>query len=65
MNEELYYKTIDDAGLKRGFVDKQMGITGQGRILKIQKDNFKSGEMAAYQKVTGCSDAVLKAIFLT
>ena len=64
MNKDLYYQTIDDAGLKRGFVDKQMGITCQGRINKIRKDNFRTGEMAAFQKATGCSDAVLKAIFL-
>jgi hypothetical protein len=65
VNKELYYQTIEDAGLKRGFVDKQMGITAQGRILKIQKDNFKSGEMVAYQRATRCSDGTLKAIFLT
>lgn len=65
MNKELYYQTIEEAGLKRGFVDTQMGISAQGRINKIRNNGFKSGEMVAYQMATKCSDGVLKAIFLT
>lgn len=65
-NTGLLRKKIDDSGYKLTFVARQLGITYQGFLKKINNDTeFKVSEVAMLRTLLNLTDTEFEQIFFT
>ena len=63
-NTSLLKKKIDDSGYKLRFIAKQLGITYQAFLKKINNETeFKASEIAILKDLLKLTDEELKKIF--
>ncbi len=65
-NTALLRKKIDESGYKLCFIAKQIGITYQGFLKKINNESeFKASEIKRLQDLLNLTDEIRDKIFLT
>ena len=63
-NTKLLEQYIEDSGLKKGFIARQLGITAYGFALKVNnKSEFKANEIAILCKLLKIGAKDKEAIF--
>ena len=63
-NTKLLEQYIEDSGLKKGFIAKQLGLTSYGFALKVNnKSEFKANEIVALCKLLKIGARDKDAIF--
>ena len=63
-NTNLLERYIEDSGLKKGFIAKQLGITAYGFAIKVNnKSEFKANEIAILCKLLKIGAKDKEAIF--
>lgn len=64
-NTALLRKKIDESGYKLRFIAKQIGITYQGFLKKINNESeFKASEIKGLQDLLNLTDEIRDKIFL-
>lgn len=65
-NTALLRKKIDESGYKLCFIAKQIGITYQGFLKKINNESeFKASEIKGLQELLNLTDEIRDKIFFT
>lgn len=65
-NTSLLRSKIDDSGYKLAYIAKQLGITYQGFLKKINNETeFKASEMQILRNLLNLTDAEFEQIFFT
>lgn len=65
-NTSLLRNKIDDSGYKLAYIARQLGITYQGFLKKINNETeFKASEMQILRNLLNLTDAEFEQIFFT